>query len=250
MRMYDDFLTAYEETKRDLFEMGQPVVVQSMQNKVGKIETIELVAYGFQVKAPWNSEAEFKYIRNAFDEAEAIRVCNYIEAEFAQRTAQEPSNPGFAYMSRPSTWEQFLVNGRFHYTYSERLVPQMARTIKELSDRPGTRQAIMTIHSNLNATPTLFDDAVELSADALRTGGAGRVPCSMYYQFIRRDNRLDMVYTMRSCDLLTHHPIDIMLAARMHLRMATVLDLTIGMLTYFTGSLHAYKEDLEKLGIF
>jgi thymidylate synthase len=42
----------------------------------------------------------------------------------------------------------------------------------------------------------------------------GRVPCTLGYHFIRRDNVLHVVYFIRSCDYLRHFRDDIYLAVR------------------------------------
>lgn len=76
------------------------------------------------------------------------------------------------------------------------------------------------------------------------------MPCSLYYQFLRRDNQLNMVYAMRSCDFLTHFPVDISLAMLLQRYVANQLMIDAGSFTYFTGSLHAYHKDMKERGIF
>jgi len=55
---------------------------------------------------------------------------------------------------------------------------------------------------------------------------------------------------MRSCDFLVHFPVDLMLAMRLQTWFAKLLDLNVGLFTYFTGSLHAYHKEIKDRGIF
>jgi thymidylate synthase len=122
-----------------------------------------------------------------------------------------------------------------------------------LEVHPDTRQAIINIHSNICPTFGVKGAAISPvfgSADLENTGGLGRIPCSMYYQFIRRNNALNLIYTMRSCDFLVHYPIDLMLALRAQTHVAQILGIKPGAFTHFIGSLHAYQKDMSKRGIF
>jgi thymidylate synthase len=152
-------------------------------------------------------------------------------------------NPGNAWKLRQNVWDEFLHDGKFAYTYTERFNEQtmkagaqLATAIHQLQINPGTRQAIVGIHQGPREIPHM--------------GGAGRVPCSMYYQFLRRHDELHMIYTMRSCDLLTHFPVDIILALKMQEHVARELGCKLGTFTYFCGSLHAYRKDMKAREIF
>jgi thymidylate synthase len=72
----------------------------------------------------------------------------------------------------------------------------------------------------------------------------------MYYQILVRVSKVDLVYTMRSCDFLTHFPVDIFLALLLQDWFANKLNLATGIFTYFVGSLHAYQKDMKLRGIF
>jgi thymidylate synthase len=90
--------------------------------------------------------------------------------------------------------------------------------------------------------------------DIKNMGGIARIPCSMYYQFLRRNRNnqevLDCIYTMRSCDIYTHFLYDIWLTMRLQEYVANSLGIEPGNFTHFIGSLHAYKRDYEKKGVF
>ena len=262
MRIYTDPLQAVREVERDLWEMGIDVHPQTMQDKDvaddDDFRTKEVQGYGFKINGwAWSYAGEVDVIKYLFDDVnEQARVLAYIEQEYKDRTAGEPMNPGNAWECRRNVWEQFMHNGKFAYTYSERMAPQLNAITRELKERPDSRQGIINIHSNIKPTMERgvvhgnSAHVVDLSADMENKGGSGRIPCSMYYQVMRRAGKTDLIYTMRSCDFLTHFPIDLMLALRLQLYMALRFDEDPGTFTYFMGSLHAYAKDMKDRGIF
>jgi thymidylate synthase len=164
-------------------------------------------------------------------------ICTYILAEHRDRIGMKAVNPGSSYQYREKIWNEFLHDGKFSYTYSERMTYQLRKILSELRQRPETRQAIIEIHNNLN--------------DLDNMGGIARIPCSLSYQVMIRENKVDLIYTMRSCDLLTHFPIDVCLALLLQDWFVNELSqYTTGTFTIFMGSLHAYKKDLDIRGIF
>lgn len=261
MRIFSKPQEAIREIERDLFEMGIDVHPQSMQNKDvandDDYKTKEISAYGYKLtNYEHNVEDENEVLHYILKE-DAIDTANYIEKEHTERWCNEMLNPGTSWEQRKSTWEQFLIeteidkNKRFHYTYSERFACQIHRIVRELIDKPDTRQAIMTIHSNINTyNQGAGVNIVEPSQDYRFMGGKGRIPCSLHYQFMIREGRLNMIYVMRSCDFLTHFPVDMMLALRAQTKMAKHLSLEVGEFTHFCGSLHAYKKDMVGREIF
>ena len=243
-RIYSNCLEMIKEVERDAWEMGVQVPVQSMQDKVGELMTRELRAYGFTITPPQDKLDEM--VEYLFPKSS---VLDYCRAELVDRVGGVPLNPGNSYKVRGQVWSEFLHNGTFAYTYSCRMCQQLPRIIQELRDKPGTRQAIINIHSNFYES---FDPAnPDLPhQDLHRLGGVARIPCSMYYQMMRRDGKLDLIYTMRSCDFLTHFAVDIWLAARLQEHVANQLGIPRGNFSYFTGSLHAYEKDMKTRGIF
>lgn len=244
-RIYASCMEMVKEVERDLWEMGINVEVQSMQDKQARFMTKEVRAYGFSI-TPWGAGhfnvADMNQMVNyVFPNSTVVQYC---EAEIKDRTSEQMLNPGNSHKVRDQVWSEFLHEGKFAYTYSERITPQLMRILKELRDKPGTRQAIINIHSNF------YQEYGDGESDLDRIGGKKRIPCSMYYQLMRRDDKLELIYTMRSCDYLTHFPVDIWLAIAMQEFAAGWLGIECGPFHYFTGSLHAYEKDMKARGIF
>lgn len=255
MRIFASPTEAFKEVERDLWEMGISVHPQTMQDLIVEDDpdfvTKEIRGYGFQITNwKWSLVREINALRTLHPDEEAFKLQQYIMAEFEDRVADTPSNPGHSFKYRPEVWNQFLHDGLFGYTYSERIHPQLSLIISELRTNPETRQAIITIHTNIAPLGRRGECPPRIARDLANRGGGGRVPCSMYYQMMIREGKLDLIYTMRSCDFLIHFAVDICLALRLQEKIAVELGKETGTFTYFVGSLHAYTKDMKKRGIF
>lgn len=254
MRIYTNPVEAAQETERDLYEMGITVHPQTMQDKDVRddidYQTLEIRGYGFKI-VDWKFDLPvIKALMKHFFPEKYDDALTYVVSEFQDRVAGFPMNPGNSYKNREHLWSEFMHDGKFAYTYSERMAPQLQHVLYQLQHNPESRQGIITIHSNICPSPDNVVNNVLPSQDMKNCGGVSRIPCSMYYQIMIRENKLDLIYTMRSCDLLIHFPIDISLALCLLDYFADQLGVGYGTFTYFTGSLHAYKKDLRQKGIF
>jgi thymidylate synthase len=78
-----------------------------------------------------------------------------------------------------------------------------------------------------------------------------RVPCTLGYHFLYRRERMDIVYYIRSCDLLRHFTDDVYMAARLcqwvsnMLEMHLEIPVTPGDLVMHISSLHIFRGDYE-----
>ena len=224
MRIYPNFTEALGEIRRDLAEMGVRVHTQTMQDKDisgdASYETLELQNFMYTVTDP--------------DIAELVgRDQDWIELEWEDRfdgIMGRPSNPGNAYHVRSTVWDEFLHEGRFAYTYSERLARhnQVRRVINRLRDDHYSRQLYIAMWHP--------DDSEKL--------GVERVPCSLGWHVQFRGGRLDLTYFMRSCDFFTHFQNDVALAIKLQRYIADEVGMEPGHFTHFMSSLHVYQKDV------
>lgn len=233
MRIFSNCTEAISEIQRDLYEMGVEVESGSMQNKIVKgnkdYVTKELQGYSFTI----------------LDDEDMDSIANNLEwckAEFKERihlwdnlNHDWPLNPGNAYKLREEVWNEFLVDGKFCYTYNERMRWQIRAVLDELKKNPNSRQSIIEVHDR--------------SIDQERMGGKSRIPCSMYYQLMIRNGKLDIIYNMRSTDFFTHFKHDIWLAITLRNWFAEQLNIETGKFIMFASSLHAYRKDFPE-GVF
>ena len=218
--------------------MGSIVKPKSMQNKniegLDEYITKEIINYSYCLL----SLDKDKYLFP--DERSRI----WVDSEFKERVNGNNVNPGEAYKIRPDVWEQFLVIKRddvrgnrkeFDYTYNERIRPRiyLSKIIEELQRNPDTRQAVLSIWDR---------------SDVNGIGGKVRVPCSIYYQFLIRDNQLHIIYNQRSADVITHFGNDVCLAwyLKEYVR-GFLTGVEPGYLYHNIASLHSYKKDWNTL---
>ena len=238
MRIFENYYEAGSEVMRDLYEMGVENRVQSMQDKTllddDLAMTKEVIGYCFTVL----SHSRLDDMLELYRKVDLETAKAYIDAEFADRVSGEPLNPGNAWQLRAETWEEFTKkqDGKMSYTYAERYCDRLDRVIQELKEHPGTRQAILDMYRG--------------DLDMPNWGGVKRIPCSISYQFFRRDGQCHILYYIRSNDLLEHFCYDLALTGRLQEYVAEAVGDEVGDLIYVTGSLHAYQKDLEARGIF
>ena len=233
-------LEMVKEVERDLFEMGIRYQSKTVQDKNvaddPEFETLELYGYAYKLKNP---------SRQGFLDAilyQRGQDNNYLEwmlAEGKERTnpPREMSlNPGEAWRIREDFWGRFIRDGLFSYTYASRFKNQIPCVVNELKLRPNTRQAMITMYDR--------------HEDMLNWGGHDRVPCSVSYQFIARDDKLHVIYNQRSCDFVNFFIADIYFTNILLEYIAFETGYDMGDITHFLGSLHAFRGDLKGKEIF
>lgn len=223
MRIFGNSAEAINEVKRDVYKMGVIVKPNTMQDKIVKGDedyiTKELQMYTMCILNPSSTRDTVK------DEMWCL-------AEIKERLSKEEVNPGTAYRMR-GVWEEFIHNGKFSYSYNERMSYQIDGIIDEIKKNPDSRQLIIQI----------FNAKIDHS----RIGsGDSRIPCSMHYQFMVREEKLDIMYFMRSCDINEHWTNDIYLAFLLQEFIARQSGYEVGKLFFTAASLHSYKKDWPK----
>ncbi len=181
----------------------------------------------------------------------------WAEDHFQERVAGEPVNPGTTWLSWPwsNSADKHRKNQKFNHNYMERYWPKFARDgikhqegirypygdlndlIKQIAKDPLTRQAYL---------PVFFPE------DTGAVHGE-RVPCSIGYHFMIRNDELHITYQLRSCDLWRHFRDDLYLTVRLAqwVRDSLLLDhqlsLKMGNIHVFISSLHLFINDYRAL---
>jgi len=235
MRIYQNFKEMFSEVWRDVFELGIRSKSDSVQNIQGvgeEYDMMEIMGYGYELTDTTSYASSF-----------TRKEIYWLDAEFLERVSPVKVNPGAAWKYREELWKPLMnKEGTFDYTYNDRMRNQLPVIIRELKERPNTRQAVMTIYSPLHHGDINF------------LGGFRRIPCSLSYQFLLRMGaiseklRLNLVYNMRSCDVATHFRFDAALACMLLNHVAGKLGVKAGSLIHNMGSLHCFRKDSE--GIF
>ena len=236
MRIYSSSYELMSEMGRELNSYGQTVKSKTYQNK--NIEgnedfvTKEIICQQYCLTSLQDPTWLFFYSRSR----------EWADAEFQERIdTSDIINPGKAWELRKDLWEQFLVNGKFDYTYNERIIHVIKPLIRLLKDDNDTRKAVLPIFNG--------------DRDGLDTDwydGSRRIPCSMYYDFLIRQNGkgekvLHICYHQRSSDFVTHFGNDVYLAWRLMEYVAKEVGVKPGYLYHTIDSLHTYQKDWDKL---
>lgn len=237
MRIFSDPMEMVKEVERDLYEMGTRYQSHTVQDKNVKddpnFQTIELCGYAYMLTSFDDPRRMMKmalysgYLKKAWLEAETVER---IHGELT------PYNPGFAWQLNWELWKPFLRNGVFSYSYAERWQEQIPYIIRELQNKPNTRQAVMTMYDR--------------HQDMLNWGGFDRVPCSVSYQFLLREDRLVCIYNQRSCDFVKFFGADVFMTIELMKHIGKMIDKECGQFIHFLGSLHAFAGDLKERKIF
>lgn len=164
---------------------------------------------------------------------------------FDERTSGVPMNPPPSHRLWSKQTEIYFEGGeKFSHSYPERLwskglhsgiryeIADLNTLVEVIRRDPGTRQAYL---------PMFFPE--DLSASL----AGDRVPCSLGWQFIIRDGKMDCFYPIRSCDIFRHLRNDLYLANRLVLWIIeqTGLPVVPGKLVFHATSLHCFKDDVE-----
>lgn len=207
----------------------------------------------------------------------------WADDHFEERVSGAPMNPGAEWLNWPygASAARFLEDGKFNHNYMERYWPKLAGVIDpptadynewqaEFSSLP---QGISPHHGIKYEYGDLGDVCALLASDPLTRqaylpvwfpedtgGGSKRAPCTLGYHFLCRDGRLDVSYTIRSCDFVRHFRDDIYLTARLvewvighSRRLATGSrstfwdDVRPGRFVMSIGSLHVFRNDYPLL---
>lgn len=234
MRIYSNSFELMSETGRELNSYGQLVKPKTYQNKVIEgnedFHTKELICQQYCLTSLGDPVWLFVFSHSK----------EWADAEFKERIDTSGIiNPGKAWELRKDLWEQFLVNGKFDYTYNERMVI-LPYTIQLLKSDSDTRKAVLPIFNGNGEDDTLYYH------------GNKRIPCSMYYDFLIRQNGkgekvLHICYHQRSSDFVTHFGNDVYLAWRLMEYVAQEVGIKPGYLYHTIDSLHAYKKDWTAL---
>lgn len=236
MRIYSSSYELMSEMGRELNSYGQTVKPKTYQNK--NIEgnedfvTKEIICQQYCLTSLQDPTWLFFYSRSR----------EWADAEFQERVdTSDIINPGKAWELRKDLWEQFLVNGKFDYTYNERIVHVIKPLIRLLKNDNDTRKAVLPIfNGDIDGLDTDWYD------------GSRRIPCSMYYDFLIRQNGkgekvLHICYHQRSSDFVQHFGNDVYLAWRLMEYVAKEVGVKPGYLYHTIDSLHAYQKDWDKL---
>ncbi len=282
MKQYGSFAEAIKATKFELYTNSQLVAPATWQSvdvtAKPEMATHELQWWGFKVDlsrgAYQGGEHEaFLWWQQISQDVGANLP--WADDHFEERVCGYPLNPGTQWSKWPyaHSADKFRKDGMFNHTYAERYWPKYATVLGAQETIEGIDAAVNDVAHNLtphmgirypygdlhDVVAQLIKDPADRSAilpvffpeDTGRVHG-DRTPCSIHYQFMVRNGRLDIFYYLRSCDFIRHFRDDIYLTLRLQLWVIDRLkengiDVSPGMFLMQTGSLHIFRNDWQAL---
>jgi len=149
----------------------------------------------------------------------------WADLHFEERVGGRPTNPGQTYHLWPYfrgnvPKHQDPANGdKFSHTYMERMWPRRVGLETHQRDRCGVRYRygdlsdVVELLHNFPYTRQAYLP-IWFPEDTGAHHGE-RVPCTLGYHLMLRDDRLHVMYPIRSCDFLRHFRDDVYLAGRL-----------------------------------
>jgi hypothetical protein len=271
MKKYGSFHEAIKATKFEIYKRSEivaPLTWQSVDvSKRPEMVTHEVQWWGFRVNV-----ADV-IVGNDLTLAQEQIEPNlpWADDHFEERVCGQPLNPGLQWAQWPwaTSAEKFQKDGMFNHTYAERYWPKNANmldanvTAEEIFDKFTDISHNLPVHRGIRYEYGDLQDVVaQMIKDPLTrqailpiffpedTGAVHgeRVPCSIFYQFMIRNGKLDIFYYLRSCDFVRHFRDDIYLTLRLQLWMVNLLkmngvDVEPGNFLMQMGSLHIFRND-------
>lgn len=208
----------------------------------------------------------------------------WAENQFQERVGGVPLNPGDTFKEWPwyrGNVEQHKEQGKFSHTYMERYWPKRGEHLManghssaKIGDALGDLDDVVNLLTREPTTRQAYLP-VFFPFDTGAVHGE-RIPCSLGYLFLMRENKLNITYYIRSCDFYRHFRDDVYMTARLCqwvveqlVPRAPITDIpltkseatfngveepnlswagvTSGRLIMHIGSLHVFEGDLPKL---
>lgn len=262
---FDEIVEMIKAHFRDAPEVHPPRWHSMNVSKLAHMVTRELLHYSFHYQIQGESLDALR--------AEIHPNLPWADDHFLrERVSGSPLNPGTTWQWWP--WASSAntlrrMDEAFDHSYAERYWPRYAGQspggvlngsedpLKGIRFRYGDLEDLVTALAFEPLTrqaylPVWFPEDLGAIVDK-----KARVPCSLGYHFILRNNRLDIVYYLRSCDFIRHFRDDVYLTIRLlfwvlqQCRLASPENdwdqVAPGRLIMHITSLHMFKGDYQIL---
>jgi hypothetical protein len=257
-KIYSSFVTAIGAARKAMASVSNEVKGSHWQSiDVSKHpEMVTREVLGFDFKVAMKTEA-LALLRD-----EIQPNVPWADNHFLERVSGQPLNPGVEWANWPwgNSADKFRDEyGKFSHSYMERYWPKFAGS--QISQRDGN-QGIRFQYGDLMDVVNLLQREPYTRQAYLPvwfpedTGVVHRtrVPCSLGYLFMMRNDYLHITYDIRSCDIIRHFQDDIYLTVRLLLWVLNRLihedskwrSVQPGFFEMHIGSLHCFKNDFAK----
>lgn len=246
-----DFALLHDEILLKFLSRGQPVKAKSWQSlnisDRPEMQPIELLDATVRFRLHTQSEELVAQVQPNLP---------WAEDHFMERVSGQPLNPPPSEAWWPYNRQNqiFKADEKFSHSYPERLWPKQAGEISpySIAYNPEGNRGIRFAYGDLgDVVEQLRQDPATRQAfvpiwfpeDTGAVHGE-RVPCTIGYHMIQRDEMLNCVYYIRSCDFRRHFRDDVYMAGRLVQWMCDQLGWIPGHLTMHITSFHIFAGDV------
>lgn len=230
--------TKMKSLRQDLLSFGRDFESKNWQGKEAPPPFIELINVSFHAMM----EPTIELAQKATNANQP-----WADLHFDERVSGEPLNPPPSHVKWNIKTEEYLSGEKFSHSYPERIWPKslMPNGIRfATADLNDLVELIKSDSTTRQAYLPIFYPE-DLSAARMNE----RVPCTLGWHFMIRDNLMHCHYPIRSCDAVRHFHNDVYFANRLTLWIIeqTGLNVKPGELFMNITSFHCFKNDVYAL---
>lgn len=220
MEIKDSVDSAWQTIIRDLFAYGARNAGDSRDGDVSH----ELVGYSLKIDASNQQTFLMNPARKLSPSYAAAETLWYMSGtdRIDMLEAYAPSYVKFANKDK-----------RAYGAYGKRVMSYLNYAVDILLRDWRSRQAVVSIWR---------------PDDLLMVGRTPDMPCTLTWQFLLRDNKLDMVVNMRSNDVWLGFPYDVFAFTCFQRLVANTLNTRVGIYHHNVGSMHLYARNRDAAG--
>lgn len=217
-----------------LKQLGEETQTENWQGDKSPFEFIELI--NLTLEAPLANTKE-----------QAKEYCDpfwpWANEHFEERVSSVPYNPPPSHTKWLKKSGEYLESdSKFSHTYPERIWSKgLHRGIRyDIGDLSDAIELLkQDLHTRQCYIPIYFPE------DLTAARQNKRVPCTLGWHIMIRDNKVYIHYPMRSCDAIRHFHNDLYLANRLVLWIIEELDcnLDVGSILFSSTSFHCFTND-------
>lgn len=222
-----------------LYTWGEEVKQETWQSVKSPDNTIEIANSFFKVEMP-DTMKELALMTKA--------DIPWAEDHFQERIGGLPLNPGVQWENWPHYKKEvndplFKSNGKFSHTYMERYWPEEVFGRYEVGNYRDIIERAIVDQTSRQLYLSVWWPEDQSNVESRR------LPCTLGYFFLIRQNKVHLTYFIRSCDILRHFRNDVYLSIRLaqDFREKVNPNLSMGTFSMWIGSLHCFKSEKEIL---
>lgn len=227
------------QAREALYHYGKVVKTDNWQGSAAPFDFLEVL----------NLNVEMPMCKNLVELTKQTQpLLPWADVHFDERVGGLPLNPPPSHSDWLIKTEDYLeTDAKFSHSYPERLWSK------------GLHEGIRFDIGDLNDAVTLLKNdlytrqcyiPIFFPEDLSAATGNHRIPCTLGWHLIVRDNRMHCHYPMRSCDAVRHFHNDIYFANRLVMWMIEKVDpkLEVGAIMFTSTSFHCFNNDKYALG--